>query len=187
WHPQITRDANLNTIDDISETQAPYVPLKYYPPRQNDSPPGPSSPAMPSPFTEFDPVSGRADSYRGYWTPGNTYQPGDIVFAVRPGFTGWDGDGNASFNWVDDASAIPNQSVHVAYRCVSSLNSNASGVTPPPWQSPGLRFQDNDLIWEGFQNYQPLRSIRLTISFIEPNSETPKQLSLVLPLTDADQ
>ena len=197
WHPQILRDANLNGLSEIGETQGPYMPLRYYPPRQSDSPPGPTSPAAGDPAAEFDPISGRTNANRGYWlqgTPG--YQIGDVVFAnnLTPG---WDAPQVAPplppdgiFNWNSDSTEIPQQSVHIAYRCVGTTNgttSGTSGTIVPPWQSPGLRFQDGDLLWEGFQNYQPLKSIRLTISFIEPNSETPKQLTLVLPLTDEAQ
>lgn len=206
WHPQILRDANGNTLNDISERQAPYTPLKYYPPRQNEvlpTPPGPSSPNMPAASTEFDPYapidplypgSGpRVGTNRGYWTPGTAYYKNDVVFAVRPGVSsGWDFDNDTVFDWANDQDGIPAQSVHVAYRCVSGINGvqppgtplGTSGVNPPSWQSPGLRFLDNELLWEGFQNYEPLKSVRLTISFIEPNSETPKQLTLILPMTD---
>jgi len=198
WHPQISRDANGNSLNDISESQAPYTPLKYYPPRQIDTPPGPSSPSMPPPSSEFDPYASlpRVGTNRGYWTSGTSYQKDDVVFAnnLTPG---WDAPQVAPplppdgiFNWITDKADIPAESVHIAYRCVGVTNGSTSpptgtsGVGVPPWQSPGLRFLDNDLLWEGFQNYQPLKSVRLTISFIEPNSETPKQLTLILPLTD---
>ena len=188
WHPQITRDANGNFLSDISETHAPYTPLKYYPPRQNEVPPGPSSPNMPVPATEYDPVADRVGANRGYWVQSTGYQVGDIVFADNNLTAGWDAPPfDGTFNWDLDSAAIPNESIHVAYRCVATTNGTnmgTSGTLLPPWQSPGLRFQDGDLLWEGFQNYEPLKSVRLTISFIEPNSETPKQLTLVLPMTD---
>ena len=71
WHPQITRNVNGNALNDLSETQAPYLPLRYYPPRQSDSPPGPSSPAMPPLLSEYDPaaVIPRVGTNKGYWTP----------------------------------------------------------------------------------------------------------------------
>ena len=207
WHPQITRFANSNGIDnDLSEIQPPYMPLKYYPPRQNDTPMGPSSPNMPALASEFDPNapidplypgSGpRVGTNRGYWTLGTEYYKNDVVFAVNPGvINGWDFDNDGFFDWNNDQNGIPVQSVHTAYRCIGSTNGPQPPGTPlgtsgggvPPWQSPDLAFLDNDLVWQGFQNYQPLKSVRLTVSFIEPNSETPKQLTLVLPLTDAAQ
>ncbi|MEJ7593603.1 MAG: prepilin-type N-terminal cleavage/methylation domain-containing protein [Planctomycetaceae bacterium] len=196
WHPEIARDFDSDgaAVEDIAERQAPYYPLRYYPPRQNDSPPGPSPSSIPpsagiNPATEFDPISGRPNANRGFWAPGAAYYSGDVVFAndLTPG---WDGDGDGVFEWDQDSSDIPQQSVHWAYRCIrttTGLPTGTSGAIAPGWQSPGLTFLDNDLLWEGFQNYQPLKSVRLTISFIEPNSETPKQLTLVLPLTDAAQ
>ncbi len=199
WHPQIIRDANLNGLSEIGETQGPYLPLRYYPPRQIDVPAGPSSPTMPAPSSEYDPaaVTPRVGTNKGYWTLNTDYAKDDVVFADNNLTPGWNADAIPAFDWTLDAAAIPQQSVHVAYRCVGSTNGTnpppgtpigtSSSTNLPPWQSPGLRFQDGDLLWEGFQNYQPLKSVRLTISFIEPNSETPKQLTLVLPLTDAAQ
>ena len=198
WHPQVVRDFNANMLNDIAEHQAPFYPLKYYPPLQTATPPGPTSVNSPNPATEYDPVAGRANANRGYWTPDTEYFPGDVVFARKTtAVSGWNANQalpNSSFEWFEDRDAIPNQSVHVAYRCVGATNGAASGnslpaVPPavPGWQSPGLRFVDNELIWEGFSNISPLRSVRLTIRFTEPTSETPKQLTLIMPLTDEER
>jgi len=199
WHPQIARDFDGDglLVEDIAERQAPYYPLKYYPPRQSDSPPGPTSGTIPlvNPATEFDPVAQRVNANRGFWDLNTAYQVGDVVFArKKTTVPGWNDNAavpNNKFEWIADKDAIPAQSIHVAYRCVGTTNGSSNGTSNstnlPAFQSPGLRFQDGDLLWEGFQNYQPLKSVRLTISFIEPNSETPKQLTLVLPLTDAAQ
>ena len=213
WHPQIVRDANSNSLEDLFEMQAPYMPLKYYPPCQDGSAtrsgsmqigPSPSNVWFPNIRSEYDPVAGRTDVNQGYWEQNTEYHFGDVVFADNNLVPGWDAPQlqppplpplppDGIFNWNLDAPAIPQQSVHIAYRCVGTTNGSNPGVGTssnsvlPPWQSPGLTFLDNDLLWEGFQNYQPLKSVRLTISFIEPNSETPKQLTLVLPLTDAAQ
>ena len=205
WHPRIARDFNGNTVNDIAEHQAPYYPLRYYPPRQSDAPPGPTStPPLPAdaalvdPATEYDPhaIIPRIGTNKGYWNQGTPYDVDDVVFA-NDLTLGWDtAPADGIFDWISDSADIPQQSVHIAYRCVGTTNgtntspgicNGTSGNTVPPWQSPGLTFLDNDLLWQGFQNYQPLKSIRLTISFIEPNSETPKQLTLVLPMTDDAQ
>lgn len=165
----------------------------YYPPRQNDTPPGPSSPNMPAPISEFDPhaVTPRVGTNRGFWNANTAYNVDDVVFADNNLTPGWDAPPfNGIFDWDLDSAAIPNESIHIAYRCVSTTNGTNSGTSSttvlPPWQSPGLRFLDGDLLWEGFQNYKPLKFVRLTISFIGPNSETPKQLTLILPMTDED-
>ena len=194
WHPLVTRDFDGDSVlvDDIAENQAPYVPLKYYPPIQTSSPPGPSSVLMPDPYGEYDPVAQRVNSNRGYWNPGIEYFKGDVVFARKiitvPGWNqNYGGGANTDFEWLADDAAIPNQSVHVAYRCLGKtdgMTSGFSGATPPGWQSPGLSFVDNELLWQGFDNTSPLKSVRITIRFIEPHSETPKQLSLIMPMTD---
>ena len=146
---------------------------------------------MPDPASEYDPVSGRTNANQGFWVEGQTYNVGDVVFAVEDNLTpGWDGDTNGVFDWLDpeDGAAVPRQSLHIAYRCMATTTGGTSGTSlatgVPAWQSPGLRFQDNELYWEGFNNFQPLKSVRLTIRFIEPNSEQPKQLTLIMPMTD---
>jgi hypothetical protein len=192
WHPKVLPSSPM-----IAKLQAPYYPLRYYPPRQTDNPPGPTSPSVPpwnvivNPATEYDPIAGRNNANRGYWSSGTDYNQGDIVFADNDLLPGWDGNGDTVFHWTDDLSAIPKQSVHIAYRCLGNVDGSGSGTSSttavPAWQSPGLRFVDNDLVWEGFRNYQPLKSIRLTIQFIEPNSEQPKQLTLIMPMTDEER
>jgi len=194
WHPQVVRDVDSDGVNEIQEHQAPFYPLKYYPPDQDGTTVaagtqvGPSSIYMPDPASEYDPVSGRTDANQGFWEPDQPYSKGHVVFADKDLTPGWDADADGVFDWLLDANAIPKQSVHIAYRCLGSVSGGLSGTSSlsivPPWQSPGLRFTDNDLIWEGFNNFQPLKSVRLTIRFIEPNSEQPKQLTLIMPMTD---
>jgi type II secretory pathway pseudopilin PulG len=225
WHPNVAAAGFAARRDfdgdgdptDISEQHAPYYPLKYYPPQQQELLPvasrtsvrsgtiqlGPSSPVMPVPTQEFDPISGRSNANQGVWEPGATYFVGDVVFAresLAPTVRGWDSDGNGRFEWLEDRAftptVVPKQSVHWAYRCVGTVSGNPSGtsnsLTVPRWGSPGLRFPDtddtltNELIWEGFVNYQPLKSIRLTIRFIDESSQQPKQLSLIMPMADPE-
>jgi hypothetical protein len=171
--------------------------LKYYPPRQDASPPGPTpNTPLPAPAVEYDPVARRNDANKGYWNPATEYFVGDIVFARKSTTVpGWNDNfalPNSDFEWIADDDAIPKQSLHIAYRCVSTTTGATSGQSltapsVPSWQSPGLRFTDNELIWEGFNNFNPLRSVRLTIRFLEPNSETPKQLTLIMPMTDENR
>jgi len=191
WHPNVARDFDGDSVNDIAEHQAPFYPLKYYPPLQTATPPGPTPVNSSNPATEYDPVSGRTDANKGYWLNNQIYSVGDIVFArTKLAVPGWNDNGNTEFEWSQDAAAIPNQSVHVAYRCVGVIDNSqplTSGATAPGWQSPGLRFVDGNLIWEGFSNASPLRSVRLTIRFTEPTSETPKQLTLIMPLTDEER
>ena len=190
WHPQFVEDYNGNTFNDIAEHQAPFYPLKYYPPLQSATPPGPTSINSPDPATEYDPVAGRSNTNQGYWQSNRPYNVEDVVFASTGSATGWDLNTNGVFDWISDAAAIPRQSVHVAYRCVGVVDNSlplVSGATAPGWQSPGLRFVDGNLIWEGFSNISPLKSVRLTIRFTEPTSETPKQLTLIMPLTDEER
>ncbi len=190
WHPNTSINFNGDAVSDIFEHQAPFYPLKYYPPLQTSSPPGPTSPASPNPASEFDPVAGRANANRGYWQSNQTYSVGDVVFASAGSASGWDLNTNGVFDWISDGAAVSRQSVHIAYRCVGVIDNSlpvVSGATPPGWQSPGLRFVDGNLIWEGFSNISPLRSVRLTIRFTEPTSETPKQLTLIMPLTDEER
>lgn len=199
WHPQVERDfdGDTVTVDDIAENQAPYVPLKYYPPLQNATPPGPSPISMTGPTAdpsaEYDPVAKRTNANRGYWNPNTEYFKDDVVFARRtltvPGWNNnFGGGANTIFEWSADGPAIPKQSVHVAFRCRGRIDgtvgSGNSGATIPGWQSPGLSFADGELLWDAFDNTSPLRSVRITIRFIEPHSETPKQLSLIMPMTD---
>jgi type II secretory pathway pseudopilin PulG len=215
WHPNAAigpinsqrRDFNNDLVSNISEQQAPYYSLKYYPPKQNGTSVrsgtvqrGPSSPLLPDPVGEFDPLAvdipnarvGRTDANQGVWEPSATYFQGDIVFAGSSSSSspGWDTN-NDGFNW-NGPDIVPPQGVHIAYRCVGTVSGNASGVsdtTQPVWRSPGLRFVDNSvngLIWEGFNNFQPLKSVRLTIRFIDESSQQPKQLSLIIPMADPE-
>jgi hypothetical protein len=153
---------------------------------------GPSSFRNPDPRAEFDPTATlpRSDVNQGYWRPSTTYQPGDVVFADRDLTPGWDANSDGVFDWSVDSAAIPKESLHYAYRCVGVVDTNFtpnSGTTVPGWQSPGLRFVDGNLLWEGFSNISPLKAVRLTIRFIEPTSETLKQLTLVMPITDEER
>jgi type II secretory pathway pseudopilin PulG len=172
---------------------------------------GPSSVNLPDPNAEFDPLAfdsgtgllGRGDANQGVWEPNTQYTRGDIVFGLKeitsPLVRGWDSDNNGVFDWVVDSTetfvppivkpVIPNESLHRVYRCLGNTSGGDTGTSNsslPGWKEPGLRFTDNDLVWEGFDNFQPLKSIRLTIRFIDESSQQPKQLSLIMPMADPE-
>ena len=187
-----------------NEASAPFVPYRYYPPRQDDvppaSPPGPSAPASaggPNPRTEVDRETGVARN-RGYWDPDIEYAVGDVVFAVPATFVannvdGWDADGDGVFEWDQDGQTgfgnLPGQGFQLAYRCVQD---GYTGTDAPSWpRVPGQRFAGVPVggapgspdVWVSVDNRRPLRSIRLTVQFFDQITEKLRQLTLVLPLT----
>ncbi|MEO2015606.1 MAG: prepilin-type N-terminal cleavage/methylation domain-containing protein, partial [Fuerstiella sp.] len=105
WTPNGLTTVPIRTFDfdgsgTVSQNEAspPFIPYRYYPPRQSDSPPGPSAAFMPDPAGEIDRGTGVATN-RGYWVSGNSYAAGDVVFAVPATFVtagvfGWDADGD---------------------------------------------------------------------------------------------
>jgi prepilin-type N-terminal cleavage/methylation domain-containing protein len=181
------RSFDLDGSGGISqnEASAPFVPYRYYPPRQSDNPPGPSAPAPngPNPFTEVDRETGVAQN-RGYWVSGNSYGLGDVVFAPVI----FDGDSPTEvFEWDEDT--VPSQAFQIAYRCVRD---GYTGTDAPSWPSvPGQQFsgvavggaQGAPDVWVSLDNRRPLRSIRLKVQFFDQITEKLRQLTLVLPLT----
>ncbi len=155
----------------LAAESPPYMPYVVYPPVQSINPPGPS------PVTMAGPIG-------TYWRPNGTYSASDVVFAVVPTNPnpGWDWDGNGAFDWTDDAPGIPPQAFNIGYRLVGGTG--ASGTAPPSFpRVAGQRFTDNNLIWESFDNRRPLRSIRVTLRFIDQKTQDMRQLTLELPLT----
>lgn len=187
WHPQVTADLDGDGTVEMSEIQAPYTPYVIYPPQQSDLEVGPvPSIAPPSALSAAD----AGLNLRGYWRQNETYAPGDVVFARNAvGITGWDFDGDGEFNWLADSNIIPDQGFQVAYRCVRA---GEAGPLPPVWSpNPRVRSTETGItsgadpaVWESFDNRRPLKAIRLTISFINDKSDQPRQVSIVLPLTD---
>ena len=49
----------------------------------------------------------------------------------------------------------------------------------------GQRVTDGEITWESFDNRRPLQSIRMTFRFHDKASDNMRQLSLVIPMTDA--
>lgn len=180
WHPAVGSISPVDfdgdgTSNEISEVQAPYVPYVFYPPRQDDSVPGPSSPLMPA-----TPAANRS-----YWTPSTSYSVGDVVFEDQdPTTAGWDADGDGVFEWDQDALEIPNQAFQIAYRCLVAGTSGLAANPPGFGDTPGVRVSDNGVIWESFDNRRPLSAIRITVRFINQKSDEPRQTTLIIPLTD---
>ncbi len=146
WHCAANTDLNSSGAIEIAEQRPPYLAYRYYPPRLNDAPAGPSPNGTPQPI-------------RPYWVAG-VYSPGDVVFSL-PG---------------------TNQTFTVCYRCVRG---GQSGLSSPLFPARfGQRIQDNEVEWESIDNSRPLSSIRITLRFMDQTSDTQRQLSLIIPLTD---
>jgi hypothetical protein len=190
WHPDSAAfDYNENNFptrapNDVEDRVAPYIPYVFYPPRQNDVPPGPSAITMPAPAAS-------------YWTSGTGVFISDQTVVFAP--VAFDGDGATEFfEWdgsgqppivaptVDD---VPAQAFQIAYRCVAvndinGVNGIETGASPPVFPTaPGRRVTDNEVTWESFDNRRPLEAIRLTFRFQDKTSDNMRQLSLVIPLT----
>ena len=176
WHPNIDRDGN-----GIAE-HAPHIAYRYTPPV---FPFGPTRPGLPlSPTAEPDRLTRRADN-RAYWLPNTLYNIGDVVFfpwvdgptVTPPGPT----DGIFQYNEIEEPK------FNIAYRCVGGQGSFTSDVVRPGFPTaPGRRTRElnNELEWESFDNRRPLSSIRLILRFMDQSTETQRQLSLIIPLTD---
>jgi len=185
WHPFAGADSDASGPPfTANELNAPYRPYLYYPPRQSDSPPGPSS-------------NGTLDSTRTYWQPGNNaYIPGNprvlmdgsIVFAPVT----FDGDmPNEIFEWPPGPGTdnVPPQAFDIAYVCIAANDLNSDGVFSSGGSinfptSPGRITTDFELTWQSFDNRRPLESIRVQFRFYDKTSDTLRQMSLVIPMTD---
>ncbi len=198
--PGIFVDPDRDGVPDAQETSPPYIGYVVYPPRKSDTPPGPSSSFMPPPALS---ATQAGLTYQGYWTPGNSYNVGDVVFAVPAqyvanGVAGWDADGDGQFAWDADQvvtfgatpnQGFPDQAFQIAYRCIRAGD---SGPVPPTFPStPGKRVSETippgpsapvPAVWESIDNRRPLQSMRLTIRFMNETSGEPRQLTLLLPL-----
>jgi len=75
----------------------------------------------------------------------------------------------------------------IAYRCVGRQGTATSAANPPGFPTaPGRRFRErnDELEWESLDNRRPLTSIRMTLRFYDQTSDTQRNLTLVIPLTD---
>jgi hypothetical protein len=176
WHPGVQVDIDgSGTIDaDESPAHPPYIAYKYYPPRISDLPPGPSPDVMPDPSVE-------QPENEAYWAASTAYTPGDVVFAqwVDQPNGGNPPDGLFSY------SEMPEPKFQIAYRCIAGGNSAA---LPPSWpKAAGRRITDGTCVWESFDNRRPLQSMRVTVRFMDQTTDTMRQVSLIMPMTDKEQ
>lgn len=177
WHPNVNRDGNSVTTE-----HPPHIAYRYIPPVY---PNGPTRTGLPlSPFAEPDRTTRRADN-RGYWQPSTQYNLGDVVFfpwVDAPNLTP-PGPADGIFQY----SEIEEPKFSVAYRCVARQGGFTSALTRPGFATaPGRRIRElnDELEWESFDNRRPLASIRLTLRFMDQTTDTQRQLSLIIPLTD---
>ncbi len=172
WHPNVDRD-----LDGNSE-HPPHIAYRYTPPV---FPAGPTRPGLPlSPGSEPDRLTRRADN-RGYWEPNKVYGIDDVVFVDRP----IDLPPVGTFEYGE----IEEPKFNIAYRCVGGQGSFTSAVSPPGFPTAaGRRSRElnDELEWESFDNRRPLSSVRLTLRFMDQSTETQRQLSLIIPLTDRE-
>ncbi|MFO0976256.1 MAG: type II secretion system protein [Planctomycetaceae bacterium] len=185
WHPSIDRLGNGNPDQPL------YYPLRYYPPI---APAGPSrqlnttamDPATNGPFAvplinDVDRVTKTVGENRGFWTPNTQYFPGEIVF-LR-----WADNGDGLFEYKELSD--PGIGLARVYRVRAVQGSGMSASSPPPFpEGPGKIVQEinREIEWECVDNLRPLSSIRLTVRFLDPQSESLRQLTLVIPLIDRE-
>ena len=162
WH----KDVTVPGTDD--RLAPPYISYRWYPPRQNDDPPGSSSFLSPqhcnpaqfwkanTPYKHFDNVR-------------NPCPDEDVVF-VTPN--------TPVFSWGN----MPSPGFQIAYKCIKG---GRSGSSEPSWpKTPGYQVKDGTVLWEAFDNRRPLKAVRLTTRFYDPESDQIRQLTLILSLTD---
>jgi len=179
WHPNVHLNGAL-------PDQPVHLPLRYYPPA---APLGPSRlpqtttvPGGQTVFltTDIDRTTKQVDENQGFWQPNTAYQLGQIVF-VR--WNDSDLDGVFRYSELSD----PGIGLSRVYRVVGVQGGGTSAATPPAFpKAAGKRFRESNLQveWESVDNLRPLSSVRLTIRFIDPQSESLRQLTLIIPLID---
>lgn len=193
WHPLASVDADGNSTITQAETSPPYIPYRFYPPRVGDLPsPGPSPNSMDAASVRSYWVAGAAGSYNA-GAPG-VVMDGSIVFAPVV----FDGDSpNEIFEWPNRApinppsvDQVPSQAFNIGYVCIEAndingINGIETGASPPVFPtSPGRTITDGEVKWLSFDNRRPLKSIRLQIRFQDKTSDTMRQVSLVIPMTE---
>lgn len=179
WHPALGADTTGDGIPDginfdgapgiaLHEALPPYMPFRFSPPRR---PLGPSSAIMP------DDVPSATSINRGSWTANTLYAVGDVVF------TPWiDGSGATAADGLFSYDEMAEPTFAIAYRCIDP---GTTGIIRPSAASAGQRISDgsvNPVVWESFDNRVPLKTIRMTLRFVNSSSGDPRHLTLVLPL-----
>jgi hypothetical protein len=176
WHPGMAIDFDGDDTVEQYEQSPPYIPYEYYPPQTDGTAPqiGPSPATMPNPV----------NVNRGFWVSGETYAIGDVVF------TQWtDGSGATAADSTFQYDELVEPKFAIAYKCIGGNDVDGSGdfqsgTTSPSTTSVGRRTSDGEIFWESIDNRRPLQAVRLTIRFINQKSNLPRQLTLILPLTD---
>lgn len=180
WHPKVNR-ANYSIPD-----QPVHLPLRYYPPAV---PNGPSRLAQttttPGGATvyltnDIDRTTRQVDENQGFWRPNTPYQLGQVVFLP---WNDSDTDGVFRYSELQDRGI----SLSRVYRVVGIQGSGTSATSPPSFpKAPGKRVREsnNEIEWESLDNLRPLSSVRLTVRFLDPQSESLRQLTLIIPLID---
>ena len=172
WHP------GLGTA--VNPLHPPHIAYRYTPPVY---PNGPTRPGLPvAPTAEPDRQTRRADN-RGYWQPGTQYALGDVVFVPWTDSTRGMNPPDGIFQYDE----IQTPKFQIAYRCVGLQGTATSAANPPGFPTaPGRRFRErnDELEWESLDNRRPLTSIRMTLRFYDQTSDTQRNLTLVIPLTD---
>jgi type II secretory pathway pseudopilin PulG len=178
WHPNV--DLDFDGVGGITpvEQNPPYLPYRFYPPLP-DAAAGIIAPPVPT-TGALTPPDPSADAWnKGYWTPNTPYVIGDVVF--RPYS---DGNGNGVFEYTDWTNW--NAGFQIAHRCV--VAGTSVGSVPSFQSAKGRKTSENPIgagvVWESFDNTRPLRSVRLQIRFYDKVSDTMRQVSLVIPVTD---
>ncbi len=164
WHPAVAIPFDEIAGLALHETLPPYLPYRFSPPRR---PLGPSSPLTPN-----DPSLNLANlpANHGFWTPNTPFTEGDVVF------TQWNDApplGVFSFNEMAEPRFA------IAYRCISA---GTTRTVAPTVAAPGQRISDGNVVWESFDNRVPLKTIRMTLTFINETSGDPRHLTLVMPV-----
>lgn len=163
WHP------NVDLANDTFFDNPPYIAYRFYPPRVGDTPPGPTPDTAPMPSAE-------QPNNRGYWQPNTSYSLGDVVFVP------WiDVGAPNAFDYTD----VEEPKFSIAYQCIVPGTSNAG--LESNWPSAAGRKKTeqggSSVVWQSFDNRRPLKSIRMQIRFYDRDSETMRQVSLIIPMT----
>lgn len=170
WHPSLAIDFDGNAGIAMHEALPPYLALRFSPPRR---PAGPSSPIMPN-DTELNRAGSPTPANKGYWVANAAYEVGDVVF------TPWiDGSGSTPPDGVFSFDEIAEPKFAIGYRCI---NAGTTGVVKPSLSSPRQRIADGTVVWESFDNRVPLKTMRMTLRYVNSNNGDPRHLTLVMPL-----
>jgi hypothetical protein len=166
------------TTSEFLDKQPPYVAYRFYPPRRSQG--GPSPNTIPDPIGEIE--VGTSFQNRGYWGPGLSYLPNDVVFPERNDIvrvTPIPPRGNGLF----EPDEISEPGFQLAFRCVSSTGPTGGGE--PTWPTAaGARVTDGGVTWEAIDNRRPLKAIRVTFRSQNEKNLQIKELPVVLSLQD---